>query len=91
MTAKVSIGLSNVKSTFSLGLLLATAESSRGAEFIAIESVAVSEPPALVAITVYLVVTVAWVGVPERMPVVVSNIKPYGSRGVTEYEATASP
>jgi hypothetical protein len=38
-----------------------------------------------------LVVTVAWVGVPERMPVVVSNIKPYGSRGVTEYEATASP
>jgi hypothetical protein len=42
-------------------------------------SVAVSEPPEFVAMTVYEVAATAAEGVPETTPVVAENIRPDGS------------
>ena len=54
-------------------------------------SVAVSVPPVLVAVTVYVAEEVTAVGVPLMSPVEVSSDKPAGSDGETEYETTVPP
>jgi hypothetical protein len=54
-------------------------------------SVAVSEPPEFVAMTVYEVAGIAAEGVPERTPVVAENVRAEGGKGWIEYEATALP
>ena len=53
--------------------------------------VAVSVPPVLVAVIVYVAEDVTAVGVPLIEPVDVSRDKPAGSDGDTEYETTAPP
>ena len=52
---------------------------------------AVSVPPVLVAVIVYVADDVTAVGVPLIEPVDVSRDKPAGSDGDTEYETTAPP
>ena len=52
---------------------------------------AVSVPPVLVAVMVYEALEVTAVGVPLMAPVVVSNDKPAGSDGETEYDTTLPP
>tara|TARA_Y100000589_G_scaffold72883_1_gene65891 strand:+ start:8917 stop:9399 length:483 start_codon:yes stop_codon:yes gene_type:complete len=54
-------------------------------------TLAVSVPPVLVAVIVYDAEEVIAVGVPEIAPVEVSNDKPAGSDGDTEYEVTVPP
>ena len=53
--------------------------------------VAVSVPPVLVAVIVYEAEDVTSVGVPLMAPVVVSNDRPAGSDGETEYDTTLPP
>ena len=53
--------------------------------------VAVSVPPVLVAVMVYVAEEVTAVGVPLMAPVEVSSDKPAGSDGETEYETTVPP
>ena len=52
---------------------------------------AVSVPPVLVAVIVYEAEDVTSVGVPLMAPVVVSNDRPAGSEGETEYDTTLPP
>ena len=52
---------------------------------------AVSVPPVLVAVMVYEAEDVTREGVPLMAPVVVSNDKPAGSDGETEYDTTLPP
>jgi len=54
-------------------------------------TLAVSVPPVLVAVIVYEAEDVTSVGVPLMAPVVVSNDKPAGSDGETEYDTTLPP
>ena len=56
-----------------------------------IVTLAVSVPPVLVAVIVYVADDVTAVGVPLIEPVDVSRAKPAGSDGDTEYETTAPP
>tara|TARA_B100000035_G_scaffold205941_1_gene176093 strand:- start:1985 stop:2248 length:264 start_codon:yes stop_codon:yes gene_type:complete len=53
--------------------------------------VAVSVPPVLLAVTVYCVVDVIAVGVPEISPLVVENVRPAGSEGEIDQEVTVPP
>ena len=53
--------------------------------------VAVVEPPAFVAVTVQLAAFDITLGVPVIWPFVVLKLKPVGSDGEIEYEATAPP
>ena len=52
---------------------------------------AVSVPPVLVAVIVYVAEEVTAVGVPLMAPVEVSSDNPAGSDGDTEYDTTAPP
>ena len=52
---------------------------------------AVSVPPVLVAVIVYEALEVTAVGVPLMAPVLVSNDKPAGRDGETEYDTTLPP
>ena len=54
-------------------------------------TVAVALPPELLASTVYVAVEVIAVGVPDIVPVTVSNDKPFGNEGETDHEVTAPP
>ena len=54
-------------------------------------SVAVSVPPVLVAVTVYVAEEVIAVGVPEITPVDVSRAMPAGSDGETDHDVTVPP
>ena len=54
-------------------------------------TLAVSVPPVLVAVIVYEAEDVTSVGVPLMAPVVVSNDRPAGSEGETEYDTTLPP
>ena len=56
-----------------------------------IVTVAVALPPELLAVTVYVAVEVIAVGVPEIVPVDVSNDKPAGNAGEMDHEVTAPP
>ena len=56
-----------------------------------IVTVAVSLPPVLVAVIVYVAEDVTALGVPLIEPVVVSRANPVGSDGDTEYDTTAPP
>ena len=48
-------------------------------------------PPALIAVTVYVVAVVMLVGVPEISPVEVSKIRPGDSVGEIDQSVTAPP
>ena len=48
-------------------------------------------PPALIAVTVYVVAVAILVGVPEISPVAVSKIKPGDSVGEIDHSVTAPP
>ena len=48
-------------------------------------------PPALIAVTVYVVVEVMLVGVPEISPVDVSKNRPVGSVGAIDQSVAAPP
>ena len=48
-------------------------------------------PPALAAVTVYCAVAWTTVGVPLMIPVAASRLRPTGSGGDTEYDATRPP
>ena len=54
-------------------------------------TVAVALPPELLAVTVYVAVEVIVVGVPEIVPVDVSNSSPVGNAGETDHEVTVPP
>ena len=54
-------------------------------------TVAVSVPPVLLAVTVYCVIDVIAVGVPEISPLVVENERPAGSEGEIDQEVTVPP
>ena len=54
-------------------------------------TVAVSVPPVLLAVTVYCVVDVIAVGVPEISPLVVENERPAGSDGLIDHAVTGPP
>tara|TARA_B100001121_G_C18645745_1_gene601512 strand:- start:70 stop:300 length:231 start_codon:yes stop_codon:yes gene_type:complete len=54
-------------------------------------TVAVALPPELLAVTVYVAVEVIAVGVPEIVPVDVSNERPAGNAGDMDHEVTAPP
>ena len=56
-----------------------------------IVTVVVILPPVLVALTVYVVVALTTVGVPEISPVAVSNKRPDGSVGVIVQDTTGPP
>lgn len=56
-----------------------------------IVTVAVALPPELLAVIVYVAVEVIVVGVPEIVPVDVSNSSPVGNAGETDHEVTAPP
>ena len=53
--------------------------------------VVVTLPPVLVALTVYVVVALTTVGVPDISPVAVSNRRPVGSAGVIVQDTTGPP
>ena len=55
------------------------------------EIVAVALAPVLVAVTVYDVEDEVTVGVPEMAPVVVENVRPFGSDGEIDHEVTVPP
>ena len=48
-------------------------------------------PPVLVALTVYVVVALTTVGVPDISPVAVSKTRPAGSAGVIVQDTTGPP
>ena len=52
---------------------------------------AVSVPPELVAVMVYVAEDVTAVGVPEIVPVDVSNVSPTGSAGDTDQDVIVPP
>ena len=52
---------------------------------------AVSFPPVLVAVMVYVAEDVTAVGVPEMAPVVLEMLRPVGSDGETDHETTVPP
>ena len=52
---------------------------------------AVSFPPVLVAVMVYVAEEVTAVGVPEIAPVVLEMLRPAGSDGETDQETTVPP
>ena len=52
---------------------------------------AVSVPPVLVAVMVYVAEDVTAVGVPEMAPVVLEMLRPAGSDGETDHETTVPP
>ena len=54
-------------------------------------TVAVSLPPVLVAVTVYVVAVLNSVGVPEMVPSVVLKLKPAGSVAEIVHEVTSPP
>jgi hypothetical protein len=54
-------------------------------------TLAVVVPPAFAAVTVYVAIGLATVGVPLMIPVLVERIKPEGSAGLTLYEITNPP
>ena len=54
-------------------------------------TVAVSLPPVLVAVMVYVVDVLSSVGVPEMVPSVVSNDKPPGKVGEMDQVTTSPP
>ena len=54
-------------------------------------TVAVSLPPALLAVTVYAVEFETAVGVPEIAPVVLSNARPAGRAGEIDQDVTVPP
>ena len=54
-------------------------------------TVAVALPPVLLAVTVYVAVELIAVGVPEIVPVDVSNDKPAGNAGEMDHAVTAPP
>ena len=56
-----------------------------------IVTVVVILPPVLVALTMYVVVALTTVGVPEISPVTVSNRRPDGSVGVIVQDTTGPP
>jgi hypothetical protein len=56
-----------------------------------IVTVAVALPPELLAVTVYVAVELIAVGVPEIVPVDVSNDKPAGNAGEMDHAVTAPP
>ena len=56
-----------------------------------IEIVVVTLPPVLVALTVYVVVALTTVGVPEISPVAGSKTRPAGSAGVIVQDTTVPP
>jgi hypothetical protein len=58
---------------------------------IVIESEVVAKPTALVAVTTQFTAAATVVGVPVITPVDVLSVKPAGSGGATEYDATAPP
>ena len=53
--------------------------------------VVVTLPPVLVALTVYVVVALTTVGVPDISPVAVSKTRPAGSAGVIVQDTTGPP
>ena len=55
------------------------------------ETVVVSLPPVLVAVTVYVVEVLSSVGVPEMVPSVVLNIRPPGRDGKIDHVTTSPP
>ena len=61
------------------------------ASFTVMLTVAVSVPPVLLAVTVYCVVDVIAVGVPEISPLVVENESPAGSEGEIDQEVIVPP
>ena len=52
---------------------------------------AVSVPPVLVAVMVYVAEDVTEVGVPEMAPVVLEMLRPAGSDGETDQDTTVPP
>ena len=54
-------------------------------------TVAVSLPPVLVAVTVYVVEVLSSVGVPEMVPSVVLNVRPPGREGEMDHVTTSPP
>ena len=54
-------------------------------------TVAVSLPPVLVAVTVYVVEVLSSVGVPEMVPSVVLNARPPGKVGDMDHVTTSPP
>ena len=56
-----------------------------------IVTVAVSLPPELVAVTVYVVEVLSSVGVPEMVPSVVLNVKPAGSVAEMVHDVMSPP
>ena len=56
-----------------------------------IVTVVVILPPVFVALTVYIVVALTTVGVPDISPVAVSNRRPAGSAGVIVQDTTGPP
>ena len=56
-----------------------------------IVTVVVTLPPVLVALTVYVLVALTTVGVPDISPVAVSNRRPTGSAGVIVQDTTGPP
>ena len=56
-----------------------------------IVTVAVSLPPVLVAVTVYVVEVLSSVGVPEMVPSVVSKERPPGKDGEMDHVTTSPP
>ena len=64
-------------------------ESAIGAtSFTVTETPNETDPPELVAVTVYVAVAETTLGVPEIIPVVVSSDNPLGKVGETLYETT---
>ena len=59
--------------------------------FTSMVMVAVSLPPVLLPVTVYVDEAVMAVGVPEMAPVAVSKDNPAGSDGLTDQATTAPP
>ena len=54
-------------------------------------TVAVSLPPVLVAVMVYVVAVLSSVGVPEMVPSVVLNVSPPGSDGEIDHVTMSPP
>ena len=55
------------------------------------ETVVVSLPPVLVAVTVYVVEVLSTVGVPEMVPSAVLNERPPGKDGEMDHVTTSPP
>ena len=59
--------------------------------FTTMVTLAVSVPPVLVAVMVYVAEEVTVVGVPEMTPVVLDMVMPAGSVGDTDHDTTVPP